>query len=121
MCLLLCMMLSCITVKAEVPAAQTAECVTMQQHIDTTNAKMMSVNHFSCISINRGCSRRLPKALWATGTKISYSSSDNKVVSVNSKGIIRGNKTGSAVVTIKVMSRTQITYVRVRVRVYKCR
>lgn len=53
-----------------------------------------------------------------TGTRISYSSSDNKVVSVNSKGVIRGNKTGNAVITIKVTQRTKVTYVKVRVSVY---
>lgn len=103
-CLLLCMMLSCGAASAEVPAAQTTNAVTVYQgtHTDSSNAKMFSFLNFTSVSINKGCSKRLPKAIWMTGTRISYSSSDNKVVSVNSKGVIRGNKTGKAVITIKV-------------------
>lgn len=119
-CLLLCMMLSCGAASTEVPAAQTTNAVTVYQgtHSDSSDAKMFSLLHFiSSVSINKGCSKRLPKAIWMTGTRISYSSSNNKVVSVNSKGMIRGNKTGKAVITIKVMKGTKVTYVKVRVSV----
>ena len=118
-CLLLCMMLSCGAASAEVPAAQTTNAVTVYQgtHTDSSDAKMFSFLNFTSVSINKGCSKRLPKAIWMTGTRISYSSSDNKVVSVNSKGVIRGNKTGKAVITIKVMRGTKVTYVKVRVSV----
>ena len=117
-CLLLCMMLSCGAASAEVPAAQTTNAVTVYQgtHTDSSDAKMFSFLNFTSVSINKGCSKRLPKAIWMTGTRISYSSSD-KVVSVNSKGVIRGNKTGKAVITIKVMRGTKVTYVKVRVSV----
>ena len=67
-CLLLCMMLSCGAASTEVPAAQTTNAVTVYQgtHSDSSDAKMFSLLHFSSVSINKGCSKRLPKAIWMT-------------------------------------------------------
>lgn len=52
-----------------------------------------------------------------TGMKFTCRSSNNKIVSVSSKGIIKGVKSGNAVVYVNVIKGSNIYKVQIKVKV----
>ena len=87
-CFLLCMMLTCGTFTT---GASAAEIKNSQQisSLNLTVGKLLSQKMFN-ITMGKGQAINLLNIKGMTRVKISYRSSNNKVVAVNSKGVIKG-------------------------------
>ena len=69
------------------------------------------------ITINKGKTKQFVIDNVLLGAKISYSSSNNKVAYVNSKGIIKGIQTGNVIITAKIIQNKKTYYVKLKVKI----
>lgn len=114
-CFLLCMMLTCGTFTT---GASAAEIKNSQQisNLNLTVGKLLSQKMFN-ITMGKGQAINLLNIKGMTRVKISYRSSNNKVVAVNSKGVIKGVNSGNAVVNVKVVKGGNIYKIEIKVKV----
>ena len=114
-CFLLCMMLTCGTFTT---GASAAEIKNSQQisNLNLTVGKLLSQKMFN-ITMGKGQAINLLNIKGMTRVKISYRSSNNKVVVVNSKGVIKGVNSGNAVVNVKVVKGGNIYKIEIKVKV----
>lgn len=72
----------------------------------------------SSITINKGKTKKFVIDNVLTGAKIIYSSSNNKVAYADSKGVIKGVKSGTATITAQIMQDKKTYYVKLKVKIY---
>lgn len=70
------------------------------------------------VTVDKGKTKQLVIDNLLSGAKVVYSSSNTKVAYVNSKGVIKGIKSGKAIVTAKITQNKKTYYVKVTVKVY---
>lgn len=69
------------------------------------------------ITVDKGKTKQFVIDNVLSGAKVVYSSSNNKVAYVNSKGVIKGVKSGTATITAKVVQNKKTYYVNLAVKV----
>lgn len=69
------------------------------------------------ITVDKGKTKQFVIDNVLSGAKVVYSSSNNKVAYVNSKGVIKGVKSGNATITAKVVQNKKTYYVNLAVKV----
>lgn len=69
------------------------------------------------ITVDKGKTKQFVIDNVLSGAKVVYSSSNNKVAYVNSKGVIKGVKSGTATITAKVVQNKKTYYVELRTKV----
>ncbi len=114
-CFLLCMILTCGIFTT---GASAAEIKNSQQisNLNLTVGKLLSQKMFST-TMEKGQVANLLNLKGMTGMKFTCRSSNNKIVSVSSKGIIKGVKSGNAVVYVNVIKGSNIYKVQIKVKV----
>ena len=70
------------------------------------------------VAVDKGKTKQFVIDNILSGAKVVYSSSNNNIAYVNSKGIIKGIKGGSATITAKIMQNKKTYYVNLTVKVY---